>query len=84
MVVSLKLTISEKLEKKARKAGLLSTAFLRKAVEDELERREAAGRIADHAQRFKAAGVAPLEEEEIDAEIEAIRARRRSRRANRR
>jgi hypothetical protein len=84
MVVALKLTISEKLEKKARKAGLLSSKFVRKAVKDELERREAAGRIADHEKKFKAAGIPPLTEEEIDAEIEAVRARRRSRRASRR
>ena len=82
--VALKINISGKLEKEAREEGLLSGAFLRSAIQRELARRTAARRLARHGAKFRAAGMVPLTDEEVDAEVAEVRAARRGTRASRR
>jgi hypothetical protein len=82
--VALKLRISERLKKEARKAGLLSGAFLRGAIERELAGRTAARRLSRNVGRFRAAGVAPVTAEEVEAEIKAVRELKRVGRADHR
>ena len=78
------LKIPERLEKQARKAGLLSGPFLRGAIEEELARRGAARRLAKNVRQFRATGLAPVTADEIQAEIDAVRAMKRGTRADRR
>jgi hypothetical protein len=82
--LALKLHIPEQLERKARKAGLLSGKFLRGAIEQELARRGAARRLAHHVARFRAAGINPLSADDVAAEVRAVRAAKRGKRAHRR
>ena len=63
----------------ARAAGLLTPQALERLLTDALKRREAADRLLSIADRIAAAGIPPMTEEEIDAEVKAARAERRAR-----
>jgi post-segregation antitoxin (ccd killing protein) len=84
--VSVKLTLPDELEKEARKAGLLSSEFLQRAIESELKQRrrtEAVDQIEEDVKRLHAAGDQPMSQEELNAEIKATRVGRRGGNANR-
>ncbi len=73
--ISVKLTISNRLEAQARQAGLLSGDFLRQAIQRELQRRSAATRLVDIGRQLRTAGVPPLTDKQLMAEIKAVRAK---------
>lgn len=82
--ISLCISVPERMEKEARKAGLLSQKFFRGAIEQELRRRSAAGRLVRNVARFRAQGATSLTPAEVKAEIQAVRKVRRGLRENRR
>ena len=63
----------------ARAAGLLTPQALERLLTEALKRREATDRLLSIADRIAAAGIPPMTEEEIDAEVKAARAERRAR-----
>lgn len=84
-MTELKVTLPDRLARDARKAGLLSARAI-KGLLREAMRRRAARAFLENADRVAAAGVPPMTEDEIQAEIDAVRRarRRRSRAAHRR
>lgn len=72
--------LPDDLAQRARNAGLLSDAAIQRLLEEAV-RREAAGRLLQVADRLHEAGIEPMTEDEIQAEIDAVRAERRARRA---
>jgi post-segregation antitoxin (ccd killing protein) len=71
-------TLPDDLAQRARQAGLLSDASIRRLLEEAM-RREAGAKLLAVAERVRAAGVEPMTEEEILAEVHAVRAERRAR-----
>jgi hypothetical protein len=67
--------------KAARDAGLLTPRALERLLTDAIKRRQAADSILTIADRVADAGIAAMPIEEIDAEVKAVRAERRRRRA---
>jgi hypothetical protein len=67
--------------KAARDAGLLTPRALERLLTDAIKRRQAADSILTIADRVGEAGIAAMPMEEIDAEVKAVRAERRRRRA---
>ena len=82
--VSLRVKMPERVERAARKAGLLSGKFVRRAIERELDRRGAAARLARGVEKVRVAGFVPLTAAEVETEVHAARAARRMGRARRR
>ena len=82
--VELRVKLPGRLARDARDAGLLSPPAIRALLRQAMRRRAAARRFLANAARVAAAGVPPLSEDEIQAELDAMRkARRRPRRAAR-
>lgn len=73
------LSLPDELAQRAQKAGLLSDRAIQALLEDAM-RRNAGRRLLEVAERLHAAGVAPMSDEEIVAEVKAVRAERRARR----
>lgn len=63
---------------RARQVGLLSDEGIRALIEDAL-RREAGRRLLEISAQFQSANVAPMSDEDVIAEVKAVRAERRSR-----
>lgn len=63
----------------AREAGLLTSESLDRLITEAIRRRQAAERLAEVAASVERAGVVPLSEGEIAAEVKAARSERRSR-----
>jgi len=63
----------------AREAGLLTPEALERLLTDALRRRQALDSLLSIADRVAEAGITPMTEEEIDAEIKAVRAERKKR-----
>ncbi len=82
-MATLEIKLSERLARDARKAGLLSAraiqALLREAI-----RKRAAQAFLTVAERVEAAGIAPMSEQEIQREVNAVRKAKRQPRARRR
>jgi hypothetical protein len=84
-MTELKVTLPDRLAREAREAGLLSPKAIKTLLREAMRRRAAARAFLAVADRVAAAGVPPMTEEEIQAEIDAVRkARRRRSRAARR
>lgn len=60
----------------ARAAGLLTPQALDRLLNEALRKREAANALLSIAERVKAAGIAPMSMQEINAEVKATRAAR--------
>lgn len=72
--------LPDELAQRARKAGLLSDGAIQRLLEEAM--RGAAGQqLLAVSERLHAAGIAPLSDEEIVAEVKAVRAERRDRQA---
>jgi hypothetical protein len=71
-------SIPDELAQRARNAGLLSDAAIRQLLEDAM-RREAGRELLRLAEDIRAAQVPPMSDEEILAEVKAVRAERRAR-----
>lgn len=82
-MTELKLTLPDALAREAREAGLLTAKAIEAMLRDAM-RRKAARAFLANAERVAAAGIAPMTDEEIQSEVEAVRKARRTRRANRR
>lgn len=63
----------------ARDAGLLTSQALELLLNDALRRRQAANSLLSIAERVAAAGIEPMSNDEINAEVKAARAARKQR-----
>jgi hypothetical protein len=68
--------LPDDLARRAESAGLLTDSAIQRLLEEAM-RREAGRRLVQVAQRLHAAGVEPMSDEEIVAEVKAARAERR-------
>lgn len=78
-MTKIQIELPEAIERAAREAGLLTSEALERLLNDALKRREAIDSLLSIADRVADAGIPPMTEEEIDAEIKAARAERRKR-----
>ena len=62
---------------RAKNAGLLSDSAIQRLLEEAM-RREAGRKLLTVAERVHAAGISPMSDEEIVAEVKAVRAERRA------
>lgn len=69
--------LPDALVQRARSEGFLSDSALQELLEDAM-RRKAGARLVEIARGLHAEGVAPMSDEELDAEIQAARASRRA------
>ena len=72
--------LPDELAQRAKSAGLLTDSAIQRLLEEAM-RREAGRRLLQAAQQLHAAGVEPMSEEEIVAEVKTARAERRAREA---
>ena len=79
-MTELVVTLPDELAQRAKNAGLLSNSAIQQLLEEAM-RRQAGRRLLEVAERIQAAGSAPMSEEEIMAEVQAVRAERRGRQA---
>jgi hypothetical protein len=77
-MTTLTIDLPDNIAKQAQDAGLLTPEALAQLLKDAV-RRQAGRRLLDAAQRIQAAGIPPMSDEEIVAEVKAIRAERRAR-----
>ena len=82
-MTELKVILPDNLARDARKAGLLTQKAIEELLRDAMRRR-AARAFLSNAQRVAEAKIPPLSDEEIQAEIEAVRKAKRPARAPRR
>jgi hypothetical protein len=68
--------LPDTLVQRARSEGLLSDSAVQKLLEDAM-RRQAGRRLIETLEQLHAANIEPMSEEELDAEIRAVRALRR-------
>ena len=78
-MTELTVTLPDDLARKAREAGLLSPEGIERALRDALKR-EAGRKLLEIGQSMQAAKFPPMSEEEIQAEVDAVRAARRAKR----
>lgn len=76
-MTELMVTLPDDLVQRARSAGLLSDSAIQRLLEDAM-RREAGRKLLAIAERIQAAGIPPMSDEEIVAEVKAVRAERRA------
>jgi hypothetical protein len=79
-MTELKVTLPDRLAREAREAGLLNPKAIKALLRDAMRRRAAAREFLSIADRVAAAGVPPMNEKEIQAELDAVRKARRRRR----
>lgn len=72
--------LPDELARRAKNAGLLTDGAIQRLLEEAM-RREAGRKLLAIAERVHAAGIAPMSDEEIVAEVKAVRAERRAREA---
>ncbi len=72
--------LPDDLARRARSAGLLNDDAIRQLLEEAM-RRQAGRNLLQVAQRLHTAGLEPMSEEDVVAEVKAVRAERRSREA---
>ena len=83
MSVTIQLDLPEALMKEARANGLLESAPIGDLLVTELRRRKAAAELGNVLDAIRAQPGEPLTMEEIQAEVDAVRAERRAREARR-
>lgn len=79
-MTTLTIELPDNIAQEAKAAGLLTPEALAQLLKDAV-RRQAGRRLLDVAKRIQAAGIPPMSEEEIVAEVKAVRAERRARQA---
>jgi hypothetical protein len=79
-MTTLTIDLPDNIAKEAKAAGLLTPEALAQLLKDAV-RRQAGRRLLDVAQRIQAAGIPPMSDEEIVAEVKVARAERRARQA---
>lgn len=70
-------SLPDDLAERAQNAGLLSDRAIRQLLEDAM-RREAGRKLLTIAEQLHAANLPPMSDEEIVAEVKAVRAERRA------
>jgi hypothetical protein len=75
--LEMKLTLSERLAKKAQAAGLLNPKAIEKLLQEAV-RRQALRQFLSVSDRVAAAGIAPMSLDEIQVEVDAVRKARRA------
>jgi len=78
-MTAVKIELPEELARKAREMGLLTPAGIERALKDALKR-EAGRKLLEIGKAMQASGLPAMSEEEIQAEIDAVRAARRAKR----
>ena len=78
-MTTLQIELPDSTVEAARKAGLLTTPVLDRLLINAIRRQEIAISLLSIADRVKAAGIAPMSMEEINAEVKASREERRQR-----
>ena len=78
-MTTVKIELPEELARKAQEMGLLTPEGIERALRDALKR-EAGRKLIEAGKAIRASGLPPMTEEEIQAEIDAVRAARRARR----
>lgn len=78
-MTKLTITLPDDLAQKARAAGLLSDEGIERALREAI-RREAGRRFLEIARDLQSSGIPPMTEDEIQAEVDAVRAERRAKR----
>jgi hypothetical protein len=81
--IDITLTLPDELAREARDRGLLAPEALQRLIDAEVERRRKVDRLFEIADSLAAMDKGDLTEEDIKAEIAAVRAERRARRASR-
>lgn len=79
-MTEVKVTLPDRLAREAREAGLLTPKAIKALLRDAMRRRAAARGFLAVAGRVAQAGVSPMGEDDIQLEIDAVRAVRRRRR----
>ena len=77
-MTTLEINLPDGLAKEAEQAGLLTAAAIERMLKSELRRR-AGEQLLESARKLASTNLPPLTEEEIQAEIDAVRAERRAR-----
>jgi hypothetical protein len=72
-------TLPDDLASQAQAAGLLSSEGIERALREAL-RRDAGRRLVEIGREMQASDIPPMTEEEIQAEVDAVRAERRAKR----
>jgi post-segregation antitoxin (ccd killing protein) len=72
--------LPDELAQRAKNAGLLSDSAIQRLLEEAM-RREAGRKLLETAARIQAANIPPMTMDEIQAEVDAVRAERRARQA---
>jgi len=83
MSITIRLDLPEALLEEAKASGLLESASMGSLLETELRRRKAAAELKHVLDGIRAQPGEPMSEEEIQAEVKAVRTRRRAREAGR-
>jgi len=79
-MTTLTIDLPDNIAKQAKDAGLLTPETLAQLLKEAV-RRQAGRRLLDAAKRIQAASIPPMSDEEIIAEVKAVRAERRARQA---
>jgi hypothetical protein len=77
-MTELVVTLPDELARRAKDAGLLSDHAIQRLLEEAM-RRDAGRRLLEVAERLHAAGITPMSDDDIVAEVKAVRAERRAR-----
>lgn len=78
-MTTVQISLPDELARDAQAAGLLSPVALARLLREAIERRTAVDRMFEAMDRATAAGVPEMTMEQIQAEVEAVRAERRAR-----
>ncbi len=77
-MTTVQITLPDQLAEDARRAGLLSDRAIRQLLEEAM-RRETGRKLLAVADRLRAADIPSMRDEEVVAEVKAVRAERRAR-----
>jgi hypothetical protein len=78
VMTTIEISLPEDLAERAKSAGLLSDSAIQQLLEDAMRRR--AGRaLLGIVKRIQDQGIAPMSDDEVMAEVKAVRAERRAR-----
>lgn len=78
--MQLTVNIPDPLANEAKAAGLLAPEAIEQLLREAIERRRQLDSFFGTVERLRAADIPPMSEDEIQAEIDAVRAERRARR----
>lgn len=76
-MTTVQFNLPDAVAQRARSEGLLTDEALRELLEDAL-RRQAGRRLMRLTRQLHAANIEPMSDEQIDAEVQAVRAQRRA------